>query len=89
MAVTLRKSHQYSKALNAHDRSVKIMSRILGKDHPETVYQQAQHAVTLVRSGDGKGLPMLQESLKQMENFGLKPDHIWMRIFRPELRYGL
>lgn len=87
LAIGFRKSRQFQKAIPAHDRAVKIMSTILGKENHETIYQRAQYAVTLIHSGDEiKGMQMLQEALQQMEKLGLRSDHIWVRMFKPELK---
>jgi hypothetical protein len=87
LAITLRKARQYPKAFPAHERAMKIMGTILGKDHAESIYQRAHYAVTLIHSGDEtKGVQLLQEAMQQLEKRGLPPDHIWMKMFQVELR---
>lgn len=87
LAITLRKARQYAKALPIHERAMKIMGTILGKDHAETIYQRAHYAVTVLHSGEeSRGTQLLQEALQQLEKRGLPSDHIWMKMFQRELR---
>jgi hypothetical protein len=87
LAITLRKARQYAKALPIHERAMKIMATILGKDHAETIYQRAHYAVTVIHSGEEpRGSQLLQEAMQQLEKRGLRSDHIWMRMFQSELR---
>lgn len=86
MAVCLRNTFQYQRAIPLHERAVKVMGAVLSKDSPETVYQKAQLGVTLIRSGDrNRGQPLLMDSLSQMEKLGLTSNHLWVRTFRMEI----
>lgn len=87
LAISLRKARQYAKALPIHERAIKIMGTILGKDHAETIYQRGHYAVTIIHSGEeSKGTQLLQEAIEQLEKRGLRSDHVWMKIFQNELR---
>jgi hypothetical protein len=89
LAITLRKARQYAKALPIHERAMKIMGTILGKDHAETIYQRAHYAVTLIHSGEeSRGSQLLQEAMQQLEKRGLPSDHIWMKMFQSEFRHA-
>jgi hypothetical protein len=86
MAVCLRNTFQYGRSIPLHERAVKIMSAVLSKDSPETVYQKAQLGVTLIRSGDrNRGQPMLMDALGQMEKLGYTSTHLWVKTFKKEL----
>lgn len=87
LAISLRKARQYIKAIPIHERAIKIMGTIMGKDHAETIYQRGHYAVTIIHSGEeARGTQLLQEAIEQLEKRGLRADHIWMKLFRNELR---
>jgi hypothetical protein len=83
IAITLRNSGNYSKAIPMHELAVKMMGTILGKDSAETLVQRGQLAVTLRRTGEyedtRRGEALLAESTKQLEALGYGESHVWIK----------
>ena len=86
MAICLRNTFQYARAIPLHERAVKVVSAVLSKDSPESMYQKAELGVTLIRSGDrNRGQPILMDALAQMEKLGFSSNHLWVKTFRMEI----
>lgn len=86
MAVTYRENQEYSKAIKAHERAVKIMEAVHGTTHPEAMFQRAHYGITLQRAGDlNKGKRMLVDAVNGLDELGYRESHIWMKTFLKEL----
>jgi tetratricopeptide (TPR) repeat protein len=83
IAITLRNSNNFSKAIPMHELAVKVMDTILGCRSPEALFQRAQLGVTLKQSGDNgersRGETLLAESISELQALGYKNSHIWIK----------
>mmetsp|Transcript_36723 Transcript_36723/g.68319 ORF Transcript_36723/g.68319 Transcript_36723/m.68319 type:complete len:314 (+) Transcript_36723:94-1035(+) len=83
IAITLRNSGNFSKAIPMHELAVKMMGTILGKDSAETLFQRGQLAVTLRRTGEAsdlrRGEDLLAESMQQLRELGFAESHVWIK----------
>ena len=86
IAITLRNSGNYMKAIPMHELAVKMMGTILGKDSAETLFQRGQLAVTLRRTGQSndlqRGNVLLEESTQQLRALGFSESHVWIKCLR-------
>jgi tetratricopeptide (TPR) repeat protein len=83
IAITLRKSGNFSKAIPMHELAVKMMETILGTDSPEALFQRGQLAVTLKQAGEAgdqqRGDALLASSISELETLGYGPTHVWIK----------
>lgn len=83
IAITLRNSGNFSKAIPMHELAVKMMGTILGKDSAETLFQRGQLAVTLRRTGEAsdvrRGDALLTETTQQLRALGFAESHVWIK----------
>jgi tetratricopeptide (TPR) repeat protein len=84
--ISYRGSKEYSMALSMHEKAIKMMERLCGKDHEYTMHQQLLLGITLIAAGDNQqGSRILRLLQNQVSQTNPLPDnHPWNKLLNFE-----